>query len=185
MSGVDGAVKFNSLHAPSVKNTETEKSVSAFAVEKTVEEFVKELIERTVDDFIKVEENGKVITKELPDKQVEETVIEHQEIVEETAVEQQEETVEETVNDKEDLLVEDETPFIPSVEILEISPQPLKLKKGKKVDFSESSELGSESLKRMNANLNHVYEDENILLVNKPQGISVHEDEVSKSNTLI
>lgn len=57
--------------------------------------------------------------------------------------------------------------------------------KGKKVDFSESSELGSESLKRMNANLNIVYEDENILLVNKPQGISVHEDEVSKSNTLI
>lgn len=57
--------------------------------------------------------------------------------------------------------------------------------KGKKSGFSESSELGTESLKRMTAELNIVYEDENILLVNKPQGISVHEDELSKSNTLI
>ena len=40
MSGVDGAVKLNSLHAPSVKNTETEKkkkSVSAFVVPKNEE----------------------------------------------------------------------------------------------------------------------------------------------------
>ena len=57
--------------------------------------------------------------------------------------------------------------------------------KGRKVGFSENSELGKESLERINARLNIVYEDENILLVNKPQGISVHEDEVSKSNTLI
>jgi len=57
--------------------------------------------------------------------------------------------------------------------------------KGKKTGFSESSELRADSLRRMNAELNIVYEDENILLVNKPQGISVHEDEVSKSNTLI
>ena len=57
--------------------------------------------------------------------------------------------------------------------------------KGKKQGFSEGSELGADSLKRMNSSLNIVYEDENILLVNKPQGISVHEDEVSKSNTLI
>ncbi|MBE6537311.1 MAG: RluA family pseudouridine synthase [Ruminococcaceae bacterium] len=57
--------------------------------------------------------------------------------------------------------------------------------KGRKVGFSENSELGKETLERINARLNIVYEDENILLVNKPQGISVHEDEVSKSNTLI
>lgn len=57
--------------------------------------------------------------------------------------------------------------------------------KGKKQGFSECSELNADSLKRMNSELNIVYEDENILLVNKPQGISVHEDEVSKSNTLI
>ena len=57
--------------------------------------------------------------------------------------------------------------------------------KGKKVGFSEGSELGAESLQRMTAELKIVYEDENILLVNKPQGISVHEDETSKSNTLI
>ena len=57
--------------------------------------------------------------------------------------------------------------------------------KGKKTGFSESSELGAESLSRLNSELNIVYEDENILLVNKPQGISVHEDENSKSNTLI
>ena len=57
--------------------------------------------------------------------------------------------------------------------------------RGRKTGFSESSELGSEALDRMSAQLNIVYEDENILLVNKPQGISVHEDEVSKSNTLI
>lgn len=57
--------------------------------------------------------------------------------------------------------------------------------KGKKTGFSESSELGTESLSRLNSELNIVYEDENILLVNKPQGISVHEDENSKSNTLI
>ncbi len=30
-----------------------------------------------------------------------------------------------------------------------------------------------------------VYEDENIIIVNKPQGLSVHEDEGTKSNTLI
>lgn len=57
--------------------------------------------------------------------------------------------------------------------------------KGKKTGFSEGSELGAESLSRLNSELNIVYEDENILLVNKPQGISVHEDENSKSNTLI
>ena len=57
--------------------------------------------------------------------------------------------------------------------------------KGKKSGFSEASELSASSLSRMSASLNIVYEDENILLVNKPQGLSVHEDETSKSNTLI
>lgn len=57
--------------------------------------------------------------------------------------------------------------------------------KGKKSGFSEQSELGADSLKRISAKLDIIYEDENILLVNKPQGLSVHEDEVSKSNTLI
>ena len=57
--------------------------------------------------------------------------------------------------------------------------------KGKKRGFSESAELSASSLERIKTNLNIVYEDENILLVNKPQGLSVHEDENSKSNTLI
>ncbi|MBQ9070583.1 MAG: RluA family pseudouridine synthase [Clostridia bacterium] len=57
--------------------------------------------------------------------------------------------------------------------------------KGKKKGYSETSELSKESLSRISSSLNIVYEDENILLVNKPQGLSVHEDETSKSNTLI
>ena len=57
--------------------------------------------------------------------------------------------------------------------------------RGKKHDFSESSSLGAKSLSRINAKPDIVYEDENILLVNKPQGLSVHEDDESKSNTLI
>ncbi len=43
----------------------------------------------------------------------------------------------------------------------------------------------SRLLASINAELDIIYEDENILLVNKPQGLSVHEDENSKSNTLI
>ena len=57
--------------------------------------------------------------------------------------------------------------------------------KGKKSGFSESSELSAESLKRIKTELDIVYEDDNIMLINKPQGLSVHEDENSKSNTLI
>lgn len=57
--------------------------------------------------------------------------------------------------------------------------------KGRKIGFSESSELSSATLKKMDAELNIIYEDENILLVNKPQGLSVHEDENCKANTLI
>lgn len=69
MSGVDGAVKLNSLHAPSVKKTETEESVSALAVskkpkklieksaEKPVKEFVKDLLEIPVEEFVKEDES--------------------------------------------------------------------------------------------------------------------------------
>ena len=57
--------------------------------------------------------------------------------------------------------------------------------KGKKHGFSESSSLGAESLCRINTKLDIVYEDENLILVNKPAGLSVHEDADSKSNTLI
>ena len=57
--------------------------------------------------------------------------------------------------------------------------------KGKKHGFSEGSSLGAESLCRINTKLDIVYEDENLILVNKPAGLSVHEDADSKSNTLI
>ena len=57
--------------------------------------------------------------------------------------------------------------------------------KGKKHPFTETSELAAESLSKIKVNLNVVYEDENIILVNKPSGLSVHEDESTKSNTLI
>lgn len=57
--------------------------------------------------------------------------------------------------------------------------------KGKKKGFSETPEYTGEQLSRMSPRLNIIYEDDNIILVNKPQGLSVHEDEDSKSNTLI
>lgn len=57
--------------------------------------------------------------------------------------------------------------------------------RGKKRGFCEGSELSSSSLGRIHAELKVVYEDENILLVNKPVGLSVHEDESTKTNTLI
>ena len=41
------------------------------------------------------------------------------------------------------------------------------------------------SLGNLKVNLNVIYEDENIILVDKPQGVSVHEDENSNINTLI
>lgn len=40
-------------------------------------------------------------------------------------------------------------------------------------------------LDKVNPHLNVIYEDKNILLVDKPQGVSVHEDETSKLDTLI
>ena len=98
MSGVDGAVKLNSLHAPSVKNTETEKkkkSVSAFVVEKTVEEFVKELIETPVEEFIKAEEENKNETA------IEEPIQEEtKEPIEEPIQEETKEPVEEIIEVK-------------------------------------------------------------------------------------
>ena len=57
--------------------------------------------------------------------------------------------------------------------------------RGRKTNFSEAALCSTEALGRMDAQLQVVYEDENILLVNKPQGVSVHEDETSRSNTLI
>ena len=75
MSGVDGAIKLNSFNAPSVKNTGTEKkkrSVSAFAVEKTVEEFVKDLMEIPVEEFIE-EENAQKIEEKPEEEIIEET----------------------------------------------------------------------------------------------------------------
>ncbi len=93
MSGVDGAIKLNSFNAPSVKNTETEKSASAFAVakkpkklieksaEKTVEEFVKDLIEIPVEEFAKEEETVEEIVE--PVQVVEETV---EEVVEDPII---------------------------------------------------------------------------------------------------
>ncbi|MBR3804200.1 MAG: hypothetical protein IKJ14_02500 [Clostridia bacterium] len=78
MSGVDGAIKLNSFNAPSVKNTGTEKkkrSVSAFAVEKTVEEFVKDLMEIPVEEFIEEEAELQEDQKEeTPEVVIEETV---------------------------------------------------------------------------------------------------------------
>lgn len=45
--------------------------------------------------------------------------------------------------------------------------------------------VGDSSLARIHPNLHILYEDENILLINKPAGVSVHEDEKGSTNTLI
>ena len=57
--------------------------------------------------------------------------------------------------------------------------------RGSKSASSRSPEISGASLARMGSHLSIVDEDENLLLVNKPAGLSVHEDEQSKSNTLI
>lgn len=57
--------------------------------------------------------------------------------------------------------------------------------RGKKKSFSEDALLSKEALSRVNSTLSVIYEDENILLVNKPAGLSVHEDESTRANTLI
>ena len=54
-----------------------------------------------------------------------------------------------------------------------------------KDEFFDSPEKDDGALKRIVPKLDIVYEDENILLLNKRPGVSVHEDEDSKVNTLI
>lgn len=49
--------------------------------------------------------------------------------------------------------------------------------------FEEKSDTGE--LSRINVSLSIIYEDENIILVNKRPGVSVHEDEHERHNTLI
>lgn len=49
--------------------------------------------------------------------------------------------------------------------------------------FNKSAE--EQSFSRITPSLSIIYEDENILLVNKRQGVSVHEDENGSTNTLI
>ncbi len=56
---------------------------------------------------------------------------------------------------------------------------------GGKRNTQESLELTSRELSSLGGELNILYEDENILLVDKPQGLSVHEDEDTRANTLI
>ncbi|MBQ3234811.1 MAG: hypothetical protein IJA97_01460 [Clostridia bacterium] len=122
MSGVDGAVKLNSLHAPSV-NTETEKPVSAFAVEKTVEEFVKELIERPVEEFIKEEQSAEQTNNELdePIEEIPDIEVAHNEPIE--------------VAPKEpDILIEPEV-YVPDVSMLNEPIETPKVKRGKKIDL--------------------------------------------------
>ena len=51
-----------------------------------------------------------------------------------------------------------------------------------KLDGGEPTDISFDSIK---PSLNIVYEDENVLLVDKPEGVSVHEDGDSKINTLI
>lgn len=51
--------------------------------------------------------------------------------------------------------------------------------------FFEAKKAENDSLMRIKPKLDIVYEDENIMLLNKRPGISVHEDEHSEVNTLI
>ncbi len=51
--------------------------------------------------------------------------------------------------------------------------------------FDVADEVSKDAFKTINPNLKIVYEDENIILVDKEVGISVHDDEKEKTNTLI
>ncbi len=51
--------------------------------------------------------------------------------------------------------------------------------------FESGKNDGEDAFKTINPNLKIVYEDENILLVDKEVGVSVHDDEKEKTNTLI
>lgn len=65
-----------------------------------------------------------------------------------------------------------------------------RLKQGDKIDlyindeFFEDKEY-NESYKTLDAKLNIIYEDENILLMDKPSGLIVHDDDKEKTNTLL
>ena len=48
-----------------------------------------------------------------------------------------------------------------------------------------TAENAEELLLKINPQLDIIYEDDNIIVVNKPQGLSVHEDEGTRTNTLI
>ena len=54
-----------------------------------------------------------------------------------------------------------------------------------KDEFFENKSGTADELFRITPSLDVIYEDENILLADKPQGVSVHEDESSSINTLI
>ena len=56
--------------------------------------------------------------------------------------------------------------------------------RGKK-NGEENTKLSVRELSSIKSKLDIIYEDENIALINKPIGLSVHEDETSKKNTLI
>lgn len=51
--------------------------------------------------------------------------------------------------------------------------------------FFEKAEVDTDSLLRITPHLSVIYEDENIILLNKRPGVSVHEDEHGAQNTLI
>lgn len=58
----------------------------------------------------------------------------------------------------------------------------------KSIDQKKISEEGyatAKELRSVTPKLNIIYEDDNIILVNKPAGVSVHEDEKERNNTLI
>lgn len=65
-----------------------------------------------------------------------------------------------------------------------------RLKQGDKIDlyindeFFEDKEY-NDSYKSLDAKLNIIYEDENILLMDKPSGLIVHDDDKEKTNTLL
>ncbi|MBR4296365.1 MAG: RluA family pseudouridine synthase [Clostridia bacterium] len=52
-------------------------------------------------------------------------------------------------------------------------------------EFFDSPEKDESAIERIEPKINVVYEDENIILVNKRPGVVVHEDDEAKDNTLI
>ena len=60
-----------------------------------------------------------------------------------------------------------------------------KLDKASGIRADGTADNPAELLEKINYSLDIAYEDENIIIVNKPQGLSVHEDSDTKTNTLI